>query len=308
MERLGPTKTGSTDKYYHKSLLNFLESSYAYVYSLDDFSKYIVWRYTIGSATINTYMITGNLGMNAGYWCFLFFKYLFNTDPNMVVDSEWMQFRKYMLNPQSFQSLDKDTQMSIAGVIVPLYIKKLKMIILRSPEVNEGFHVYKSSSRYPTIPSTDDIKLASKQLITLEVIQNPFNSTSYNPNFNYDMFRGEGVVWDIYIGKGQHVLGVPDLLHAYPFEDEIILLPGVFDILSSQIVTLGSIEKDDFNLNTVQNTLNIMEGPVFMINEIKPCKTGNCEVKDKKVELIRCIYTGPFSGLNLYQSRMNSPS
>ena len=151
MNRLGPEESGETYKYYKKRLLDFLERSFAYALGLDEFHRYIIWRYTIGSGAINNYLIMGDISINAAYWCFLFFKYAHNTDRYMTVPTSWISFRKYIDNPLSFQILSKDQQNLVASQLIPLYIKTLEKIIIEGPRPS-SITVYKASSRYPGIP------------------------------------------------------------------------------------------------------------------------------------------------------------
>ena len=89
-------------------------------------------------------------------------------------------------------------------------------------------NVYKVSSEYPDLPPP---KLTSNPK---QVLQKPFNSATIDPNFNFSPFLmddSDCCLFAITIPAGAHVLYVPGVYHAYPFEQEILLPPNVtFDI------------------------------------------------------------------------------
>src|SRR4030095_6164857 len=62
-----------------KPLLKFMQDCTNYFCTLIPFDQYVIWRYTIGSATINNNLIFGLAGEHAKYWCYLFFLYFYNT-------------------------------------------------------------------------------------------------------------------------------------------------------------------------------------------------------------------------------------
>src|SRR5437867_3152472 len=86
---LGPRYSQQKDYIFPKTLLDFMLKCTNYISSLSLFGQYCIWRYTIGSASINKYLIFNGIGgpsgndtstiSNAIYWTQLFFKYHNNT-------------------------------------------------------------------------------------------------------------------------------------------------------------------------------------------------------------------------------------
>ena len=64
---------------YKQSLLQLINDSVRYVGGLSNFDRYCVWRYTIGSASVNSQLIFDKTSDNAPFWTYLFFKYYKNT-------------------------------------------------------------------------------------------------------------------------------------------------------------------------------------------------------------------------------------
>jgi len=76
--KLGPQS--SKDYIISDSLRIHMQNCEAYVSSkLSSFDRYLIWRYTIGSASVNSFLITGKLSDNTVYWTYLFFQYWDNT-------------------------------------------------------------------------------------------------------------------------------------------------------------------------------------------------------------------------------------
>lgn len=274
-------------------LRKFILNGTKYMGRLSLFEQYVIWRYTIGSASINTYLIFGKLSneANARYWCYLFFLYWSNTKKasgggrDAAIPRSFTRYEKYFANPSLFKTLDpNDAKTSeMAADIIKRYIATLGRLIKEAPPVKTGFHVYKVAAPYPGLPeSTTDVPKT--------VVQKPFNSATINPHMNFAFFTKEdatGNLFDLRIPAGVHVLYVPSDYHAYPFEKEIILPPECkFTVTGSYTGKLSVINVDTIDLQQLQTpNASIMMGPVFEINQFMPCS------KDKSRTDLTCLAT-----------------
>ena len=276
---LGPT---SRTQPYNGSLLRFISDSQKYTSTLSFFRRYVVWRYTIGSAAINYRLIFQKDNPNAVYWVYLFFLFFRNTIRNQYVRDARAsdvspKFRDYLLyfkNPEAYQSLHLDQKAQIANNIIALYINELQSILQGSPMVTgSGFTVYKVSSTYPGLPEP------GPNFEPTEVTQIPFNSTTIASDFNFAPFispSGTSYLYSIFIAGGtKGPLFIDSDLHAYSsFEHEILLPSGVtFNIQNYSNVTLDYIDPANINIKNIQDKSNISMGNVYDLNEYRPTKS-----------------------------------
>jgi hypothetical protein len=273
----------ANNKYLTKPIITHINRCTQYLYSLSEFDRYIVWRYTIGSASLNNYLIFGTYSDNTEQWARLFFRYIYNTNDKMVLPRAlyWQRFLPYCRDINKFNELQPGDRILLSQGLINAYIATLTKIINNSPPVVLPFHVYKASSRYPGVPTLEEVGNGD-----IDIPQLPFNSTSINPNFNFSMFLGaDGVLWDIYIPAGNRVLSVPSQLHAYPWEAEIILPPCIFSVVDGHRSTLKTIDKGAVNLDKIQSN-NIMMGAVYQIDEVNPCNNGSCVVGNITIDTV----------------------
>jgi hypothetical protein len=263
-------------------LIKFIQQCTKYFGRLIPFDQYVVWRYTIGSATINHYLIFKELGENAQYWCYLFILYFKNTFNHASVPLAFQKYKHYFDDPQLFLN-----RVSTKGIedIINLYINRLQTIIQNAPKPKENITVYKVSCYYPELPQPQDL------FVPKQIIQLPFNSTTINPNLNFatfiksDQLRDAGpgcCFFQIKIPAGVSCLYIPKEFHAYPFENEI-LLPHqtTFNIKSINVNTFHFIDVDTMNIVDVQEDKdNVIMGPVFEVDMYNPCH-GQCVIEDK---------------------------
>jgi len=283
----GPSATQSGE--VPKSLLYFMRECEDYVAKLTLFKKYCIWRYTIGSASVNTYLITNTMSSNAIYWAYLFFKYWSNTAkyPVKNIPSKYKGFLPYFVNPDAFNRLGQDQQEGVAGLLIKTYAITLQQIILAAPKVKlDGFHVYKISSRYPGLPeSVTELPAAVEQF--------PFNSTTVTQYFNFAIFaKAESTccLFDIYVPPGSVCLSVPSFYHAYPWEREVILPIGsIFEVRQIVNGMMNYIEPTTLNSQMIQPKGDISMGNVFLINEYSPCKGGQCVVQKKPMTIYQTV-------------------
>lgn len=273
---------------YNKALNQFINQSTKYVSHLSDFNKYIIWRYTIGSASVNYFLIFNKIGPNATRWTYLFFKYFKNTFPNGTnIPSDFRQWDLYFDNPNLFNPTPNKSNI-IAGVI-SAFINRLQRLILDAPKTPGSFRVFKVATKYPALPD-------NKNEIPSDVVQLPFNSTTISPHFNFAPFIDPNsgcCIFDIEIPKGSHCLFIPQQYHAYPFELEVILPTNcLFHIYNIRTSVLDYINPKTVNMIVLQNERNIKIGPVFEINEYNPCKV-KCFIQQKQFKVYDAKYRNP---------------
>lgn len=293
---LGPQSHTYPDT-FPKPLLQFIQNCTTYIGNLAPFKQYIIWRYTIGSASINTRLIFGKLSDNSKYWCYLFFKYANNTFGNdtSYLTKYFKKYSMYFSDPESFNKLATEKQIED---ILNLYTGELYGIIVSGPRPKKAIQVFKVASKYPGLPDPLDFQEAS-------VPQVPFNSTTIDPHFNFALFvsketLGDGKIgcclFDIVIPKGVPCLYIPKEYHAYPWENEVLLPPNsIFNIKSAMLSTLNYVFPDDINIVKVQNPQDIVMGPVYEVDTYKPCKYQSCMVRKKPFYTFLTMLSGPFT-------------
>ena len=277
-----------------ESLLSFIRTSTSYIGKLSLFDKYIVWRYTIGSAAINYNLIFGKPNVNGKYWCFLFFLYFYNTylspkaseKRSIIIPVEFINYDKYFLNPKIF--LKEATEDEVVHII-NMYTGRLQLIINKCPTPKKEIIVYKVSSKYPGIPE-------NLENGNVGILQLPFNSTTIDPHFNFAPFvtetEGEGCCFfRIHIPKGAHCLYIPKEFHAYPFENEVLLPNGItFEVFDIYTSTYNYIPTSSVNIDLLQDVKDIVIGPVYEIRGYNGCKgttsvDKHCKVESKKFKV-----------------------
>ena len=297
---LGPQS--SKDHIISESLRIHMQNCEAYVSSkLSSFDRYIIWRYTIGSASVNIYLITNQISSNAVYWTYFFFQYWDNTvkklsdlkDDNFYdydLPEDFGEFFEYFKDPKSYLSSINKEQIAIN--IIDLYVSNLQRIIINGPEVlGEGFDLYKVATRYPGLPETND------RFVKNQIKQLPFNSTTFSKEFNFAPFispTADSILFVIHIPKGSKILYVPELYHAYTFEHELILPKDcTFDIYDYKISNLNYIDPSTVNINMLQPADNISMGSVYEIDESLPCGNDKCQIFTRLFNILECNYVNP---------------
>lgn len=262
MNSIGP---GSLNRLiFSKSLSDLSLLHTKYISDLPLFYQYVVWRYTIGSGQVNINLIfNGDIPdkQRARIWVYQFFKY-FNYSTKYIPDSMKPIFPpKFVKNPRLVIKV-KNMSDSDVNTIIKSYTEILQRLIYDAPVTPEDVIVYKASSDYPGLPQ-------NKNDFPKLVPQLPFNSTSYDPQFNYGLFTGPstaGHLFEILIPKGSHVLFINPAFHAYPFENEILLPHSVsFNIKKSIPVELDFVSKENTKLHQIQDLTDVHIGPVFRL-------------------------------------------
>jgi hypothetical protein len=140
-----------------------------------------------------------------------------------------------------------------------IYLK----IILDAPVTIDEITVYKISSAYPELPEHISYNK------NVEVIQLPFNSSTYDPQFNFAPFLSDSSnFFTINIPKGSHVLAISSALHAYPHELEVLFpYDSLFNIYDMGNEIIDYISTKDQNFIEVQDKPYLL-GQVYRVNPV----------------------------------------
>ena len=226
---------------------DILQDHSRYQYNLPLWKRYIIWMYTVGSGSVNRYLIGNPVEDNLLFWVYWFFKYY--TYDFKLIGQTFQKYLRFFTDPGSFQKLSLPEGRKIADAVLRDYARTLESIILQAPPTLEPITVYKSSTKYPGLPE----HLKEHHEI---VFQKPFNSTTYNPQLNFGMFLPENpkcCMFSITIPKGSRVLFLAAGLSAYPFEREVLLPFGVkFDITKIDEHPVNFIAVEDQQLIKTQ--------------------------------------------------------
>ena len=283
-----------------------------YVSTLPLISQYCIWRYTAGSASVNMYLITGNITANAKYWTYLFFKLAANsikmTGPleghNTATqgvaystggEPSWDlgEFSKYKAMFDAAKSDDAQWKSQIttdvAEDVIKIYISVLTGILDACPVVDGWIRVYKISSKYPGLP--EKLSMVNGDNIPVVISQAPFNSSTIDDGFNFSLFAAKdaygqpigdnSIFWKLYLEPGTRgCLYIPDHLHAYGFEKEIMLNRGlIFSIETiTNNATLGYVDQRTVTMDNFQSGAidKISMGSVYQPNTYFPCGSAPC--------------------------------
>lgn len=268
MERsLGP---GAKTKFdVDRAVSNALIQHTEYVSKLRLWDQFLIWRYTLGSGSLNATLIGIATDEQIMYWTYIMFvSYNYNT---RHVDKKFKKYKRFFENPKTY--LEDENRINIAKIIVREVIVQLERVILKAPVIELPFEVYKASTLYPGLQDATS---------NPKVTQFPFNSTTYNPQFNFAPFIAEDAsccLHRITIPKGSRVLMIPAEFHAYPHEMECLLPFGsTFDVQSIEDVWLDYIPKEQQGFIRVQDPKKLFIGQVYMVDPV-----SNNQVKRKKM-------------------------
>ena len=201
-----------------KALATLEARSNKYLANLPVWYQYIVWTYTLGSQAVNRRLVGIPLkpkGENE--WTLRLFEFFDYGIEN--IGKNFKRFTKFFENPKLHSSLPIDKQNEISQVCLDSYTIDLQRTILGCPPTIGDIIVYKASTPY-------DVKLTENKFpYTLE--QTPFNSTTYDPWFDFNAFLGSNqdtcCLWEILIPKGSRVLAIAHPFQAYLTEREVLL-------------------------------------------------------------------------------------
>lgn len=255
---IGP---GSSTKYeVTRAISEALINHTKYVSNLSLMSKYLIWRYTLGSGALNTTLIGIASDQQIIFWAYDFFR-AYNYSRSELTQ-RYSIYGPFFSNPKSF--LYDPNKLTIAKQIISKVIADLEGIILRAPIISKPFTVYKVSNKYPGLPD---------QIFLHEIVnQKPFNSSTYNPQFNFAPFiapESACCLHKITIPRGSRVLMIPSEYHAYPHEMECLLPFGSsFDVHEITKAEFEYIPVEQQKFISVQDRDNLVIGQVYMIDPV----------------------------------------
>lgn len=239
--------------------LSTLENQHnRYLANLPFWDQYIVWTYTLGSQPVNRRLVGAPVDPKFSQkWTFEFFNNFtkYNTRAISPLFKKWDRFFK---NPKLYWKLTDIERNSISEEVLKMYTMNLQSIILHSPPTTGNITVYKASTPY------DNRLLENNFPISLP--QPPFNSTSYDPLFDFNAFLGSNTdtccLWELTIPKGSHVLAIAHPFQAYLTEREILLPYGsTFEVTSVQDVDMSYFRNKEAPIRVQNSPYSI--GEVF---------------------------------------------
>ncbi len=274
-QQVGPS---SGDFPYINAALNKLINEHNnYISKLNYWKRYLIWRYTLGSASINKYLlniVSEQILDQRVYWSYIFFN-LYDLKYSKDIPASYKKFFPYFNNPKLI--LKDSNRYEIAEELIKKYIVDFTKVINKAPKNKDEIIVYKAATPYPEI----------KQKISKEkydIVQKPFNSTTYNPNFNFNLFLGpqnDCCLFELTLPKGTTMLAVSNNVHAYPFEYEIILKPqSVFQVYDTTTIQLNYYDQETPTYQQVQ------ELPFKLGNVYDYIPTG-AKILSKQMKLIK---------------------
>jgi len=226
-----------------------------YIANLSIWDQYIVWTYTLGSQAVNRRLVglpfDRRLSQKWAYELFSNFSYGLNE-----ISTAFAEWRPLFENPSEYNRLPSSDKSRIADLLLDTYSKNLQTIILNAPVTKGNIVVYKASTPY-------DERLTGDQF-PFTLPQAPFNSTTYDPWFDFNAFLGSSAatccLWEISIPAGSHVLAIAHPYQAYLTEREILLPMGCsFNVLGYRYVTMSYYLTREEPIRTQQPPFEIGE-------------------------------------------------
>lgn len=226
-----------------------------YLANLPVWDRYIVWTYTLGSQPINRRLVGAPVSQKVSrQWAFSFFSNFIYGEQN--ISPLFQKLNRFFVDPNLFNQIDNDKKDKVAELVLTLYTENLQSIILESPKTVGDITVYKASTPY-------DIKLLENNF-PFKLEQSPFNSTTYDPWFDFNAFLGSNsdtcCLWQITIPKGSHVLAITPSYQAYLIEREILLpYDSTFTVIGTKDVLMSYYEDREAPIRAQNGTPYIGE-------------------------------------------------
>ena len=295
----------STAKYMKPQLIFLREEHMRYQLSeLSHFHRYVIYKYTLQSWQVNEHLagissvksVSAEL-TKANKIIFVrdfFYNYNYPVYGDRNIGNTFQGYKRYFRRPEEYLPQEVsppnvETYLNeragnaanhgllypgfqgtyqIALKVMEMYIAMLEMIIRNAPRNAKSFRVYKGSTAYPGVPK--DRPLPGP----VDVPQPLFNSTSYDPAFNYGAFIAEEdhwLLWSLEIPPNTPCLIISDLNHSLPFEQEVLFPPGVtFRVTASKLDEMRYIDKTEYiqkGWRIVQeNKKRPMVAPLYLLN------------------------------------------
>ena len=257
---LGPD--GKLRLHLNAGLSDMLRSHSRYLGNLSLWKQYLVWRYTVGSGQVNMGLLGLGDQEKRYYWVKQFFQF-YNTRvyPLAAIELPFSQWDAYCQSPDTFRADTwNDDQLKF---VIQAYANALQQIILQAPPLEREVVVFKASNPYPTLPREDPLQQP------VDVLQVPFNSTSYDPQFNYGLFLAPDTEWALMrlvLPVGTRCLSIDPLYHAWPFEREVLLPHGcIFRFEQAQPIRLDFFPKEQIRFDQVQRPPELVIGEIYRL-------------------------------------------
>lgn len=255
-----------------------------YVSNMSLWNRFLIWRYTLGSGSLNLELIGIAKDDQKLFWTYNFFK-SYNYDIKDV-GKKYEKYGKYFGSKNALSYLKSSDRESIADYVITNVIVDIEKIILGAPVIKKEFEVYKVSTKYPGLPEDNELDM------THIVHQKPFNSTTYNPQFNFAPFIAEDstcCLHKINIKKGSKVLMIPSEYHAYPMELECLLpFNSAFKVKEVREEDFDYIPKENQKFIEVQDMDKLVIGQVYMYDPL-----ADNRVRSKKLTYYISEYINP---------------
>lgn len=243
-----------------------------YQMNLPLWDKYILWSYSLGSGTINSYLLNTLDEDSLLIWTRRIL-YTYQNIKNIVLPQKYDRYKKIFAEKTSSYSDVKFR--SFSHKLVALIAEDVQRIILASPQIKADIIVYKASSKYP-------------QLKIGNVEQKLFNSTSYKVNMDFSMFLPEGgfcCMHKIVLKKGINSLILSPCLSAYPDEAEVILPYDItLEVKYISTMTLHIPLAEDY-----EKFIEIQYQPYTIGNVYDYNHKVECRTKERNVKMYNSI-------------------
>lgn len=261
-----------TETNKHNQQLLRLKSQ-EYITSLDPWKQFILFYYTLSSSQINKMLILGIKSDNTRFknWVKGFIK---SIKVNNLTDNIYAI--PYLEFSDNYR------------YIIYKYIVELQIILLNAPVLSKPIYIYKTTyGIYPKLPTEiicTDKKLKCKPV---PVIQYPFNSTTLDEEFDFSRFYDQKsycCYYVIYIPEGNPILHISKHIHAFPYQDEVLLPFGSsFNVIHKEL-TQHRIK--------IGNKVNIQSKP-FKIGPISMLDETSIKYNIVPIETYITIYSKP---------------
>jgi hypothetical protein len=263
--------------------LAFLElQDNKYIANLPLWDQYVIWTYTLGSQAVNRRLAGIPFSKDLSQkWAYdLFFNW---RRYNAPIGYLFSSYRRLFVAPSAYMSLGDELRTSIADELLDKYSINLQHIIMGAPVTQGDITVYKASTPY-------DPRLEGNSF-PFTLLQKPFNSTTYSPQFDFNAFLASNqatcCLWNILIPKGSHVMAITHPYQAYLTEREIILPIGC------KLVVTGA-RQTDLSYHPIREAPERLQSNPPVIGEVfthNPWEER--EVRRRPVRLLLANYVNP---------------
>jgi len=265
-----------------RGILQTIEEHTKYQCNLSHWKKFIIWVYSFDSKFLNEFLING-MGKDLEtddkmiIWVANFFKlYNFQEYGEEKIEHNFKNLSHYFQNPGDLKN-DPD-RYSITREVFQKFSVELNQIVLDAPKTRFKLTLFKGSRTYDELPHPELLGDFRNREFYFE--QNLFNSTTYDPNFNFTLFVGGNCcLHELTIPKGSRLLFISPTIHAYPFEREVLLPVGVtFNFVRAEMVNIDlpsdehppikTVQKEPYHIGEVFRPL-VNSCPMMGMREIK---------------------------------------